>query len=193
MSGMNDESWFAAAYHEKDVTFRKFDERSEERKSLNNSSFSLIRQIAEVSEKNDDSNELSATGEGLKDHDSVMSLIKGEKSKPTSFNAASVSISQAAKPLTHRSSLISFLREDNDEAGIAARTPLENYYNPSERSGRYAASQDGTVSLREYSSAQSSNGSGRYSSLFKSKNQQDQSSGADDSLQSIYKRLLKCQ
>ena len=54
-----------------------------------------------------------------------MSLIKGQHSTPVNFKQDPINIAHIAKPLKNRSSLISFLREDNDDVGFAARAPID--------------------------------------------------------------------
>ena len=110
MSKANDENNFVKAYGENEVSFQNFDENTEPQDQLQNSAFSLIRQIAKEQDEKEHPESLLGNGDGLKDHDSVMSLIKGQHSTPVNFKQDPINIAHIAKPLKNRSSLISFLR-----------------------------------------------------------------------------------
>lgn len=125
MSKANDENNFVKAYGENEVSFQNFDENTDPQDQLQNSAFSLIRQIAKEQDEKEHPESLLGNGDGLKDHDSVMSLIKGQHSTPVNFKQDPINIAHIAKPLKNRSSLISFLREDNDDVGFAARAPID--------------------------------------------------------------------
>lgn len=201
MSKSNDEHNFVNAYGESGLNFQKFDENTDQKDELQNSPFSLIRQIAKEQDDKDPVSSLLGSADGLKDHSSVMSLIKGEKSSPVNFKQDSVNIAHIAKPLRNRSSLISFLREDNDAAGLMARAPVDylletgNYsFSDAKSQSHYSDPQRNSVYENALQNDSSKNTSkGRYSSLFKSNSHLASSSNSEDSLQAIYKRLLKCQ
>ena len=125
MSKANDENNFVKAYGENEVSFQNFDENTDPQDQLQNSAFSLIRQIAKEQDEKEHTESLLGNGDGLKDHDSVMSLIKGQHSTPVNFKQDPINIAHIAKPLKNRSSLISFLREDNDDVCFAARAPID--------------------------------------------------------------------
>lgn len=125
MSKANDENNFVKAYGENEVSFQNFDENTDPQDQLQNSAFSLIRQIAKEQDEKEHPESLLGNGDGLKDHDSVMSLIKGQHSTPVNFKQDAINIAHIAKPLKNRSSLISFLREDNDDVGFASRAPID--------------------------------------------------------------------
>lgn len=78
MSKANDENNFVKAYGENEVSFQNFDENTDPQDQLQNSAFSLIRQIAKEQDEKEYPESLLGNGDGLKDHDSVMSLIKGQ-------------------------------------------------------------------------------------------------------------------
>ncbi len=213
MTKANDEHNFVKAYEENDVSFQNFDENSEEQGGLENSAFSLIRQIAKAKDEKDNPEPLLGSGDGLKDHESVMSLIKGEKSTPVNFKHDSINIAHVAKPLRNRSSLISFLKEDNDAVGFAARAPIDylqdpNYQpnrqfsdysknnysyknNNSYQNNKLNQSRDSSDNYNKSNNPSENKSNGRFSALFKSNH--ETSSNGEDSLQAIYKRLLKCQ
>ena len=196
MTKANDEHNFVKAYEENDVSFQNFDENSEEQGGLENSAFSLIRQIAKAKDEKDNPESLLGSGDGLKDHDSVMSLIKGEKSTPVNFKHDSINIAHIAKPLRNRSSLISFLKEDNDAVGFAARAPIDYLQDPNYQPNRQFSDYSKNNYSDKYTSQERHDPSenktnGRFSALFKSNH--EASSNGEDSLQAIYKRLLKCQ
>lgn len=196
MSKANDEHNFVNAYGESGVNFQNFDENTDPQDELHNSAFSLIRQIAGEQDEKDHPQPLLGSADGLKDHSSVMSLIKGEQSTPVNFKHDSVNIAHIAKPLRNRSSLISFLREDNDAAGLMARAPVDyppqNYSSQTKRQNQYISTEQNESSVYD-SLRQNDNSKGRFSALFKSNSQAALSSYSEDSLQAIYKRLLKCQ
>ena len=204
MSKANDEHNFVKAYDENGVSFQNFDENSDEQSQLENSAFSLIRQIAKEKEQRDHPESQLGNGDGLKDHDSVMSLIKGENSTPVNFKQNTVNIAHIAKPLRNRSSLISFLKEDNDAVGFAARAPIDYLQEQNYQSNRqfsnnsqnnYSNKNQNNKSIEQHNNSNNSgqsNTHGRFSALFKS-NHETSSSNGEDSLQAIYKRLLKCQ
>lgn len=76
MSKANDENNFVKAYGENEVSFQNFDENTDPQDQLQNSAFSLIRQIAKEQDEKEHPESFLGNGDGLKDHDSVMSLIK---------------------------------------------------------------------------------------------------------------------
>ena len=106
-----------------------------------------------------------------------------------------------SKPLKNRSSLISFLREDNDDVGFAARAPIDyprdNYSFNNQKNDLKNSSYSEKYSDKyseihnNTNDSETTKSKGRFSALFKSNH--ETSSINEDSLQAIYKRLLKCQ
>lgn len=198
MTKANDENNFVKAYGENEVSFQNFDENTDPQDQLQNSAFSLIRQIAKEQDEKEHPETLLGNGDGLKDHDSVMSLIKGQHSTPVNFKQDPINIAHIAKPLKNRSSLISFLREDNDDVGFAARAPIDyptdnysvNNQNRALKQSNYSEKYSDNHSEFQNNSEKTKS-KGRFSALFKSNH--ETSSNNEDSLQAIYKRLLKCQ
>lgn len=201
MSKANDENNFVKAYGENEVSFQNFDENTDPQDQLQNSAFSLIRQIAKEQDEKEYPESLLGNGDGLKDHDSVMSLIKGQHSTPVNFKQDPINIAHIAKPLKNRSSLISFLREDNDDVGFAARAPIDyprdNYSFNNQKNDLKNSSYSEKYSDKyseihnNTNDSETTKSKGRFSALFKSNH--ETSSTNEDSLQAIYKRLLKCQ
>lgn len=211
MSTKSDELKFAEAYGEDKVKFSSFGRSTQKQEVLNNSSFALIRQIAEYQ---DGGTTLLGHGgaQAIRDHSSVMNLIRGKKEPSPAASSftprTAVSLVHAAKPLRNRSSLQSFLQqggvdlEEPPETALKAR-PQERHIDAvvaaAEIVAESAPEVRKSVPEMETSAKKASvpvakaASANRFSNLFKSAGHvYSRMRRTEDSLPIIYMRLLKC-
>lgn len=172
MATNDDELKFVTANHEEGVNFKSFETSKKKEDLCENSSFSLLRQMAQA--KNDlvQSSDLS-NSTVIRDSNSLRDLITGQDKLK---GLDTLSIKDASRPLRNRSSIQVFLSQGQQQENVqTALTSQNSSFNPFDNTA----------------TAQTSN-TKRFGALFKS-NSNKKASFKQDSLQDIFKRLLQCQ
>ena len=178
MSSKQDEQKFIDSYGENGVNFKNFSESSQSEDNCATSQFTLLREMSTIKEELEETDPSSPN--------SVMELIKGNEPKKKKDNEPKVNINYVAKPLRNRSSLPNFLKAGIDEDLIE---------------DNFSQDQDDFPSLNNVRSKNNSTAPAPvsrnvkgYKGLFKSSDRYtNNDQNTDETLQSIYKRLLKCQ
>lgn len=185
MAVKKDESSFVKAYKDEGIEFKSFQESQRRQDRAENSSFSLMRGLAQSKEEASEHGVLGSSLPPLRDRGSIMNLVHGKtsaSSAPNSLPEARINLVDVARPLRNRSSIHAFLSQNVPEEDMSFDT------NP------YLQNHDSTVAPIPPSSGAQTTSQKRYSSLFKSSgNSEFNQNKNSDSLQDIYKRLLECQ
>ena len=171
MATNDDELKFVTANHEEGVNFKSFETSKKKEDLCENSSFSLLRQMAQA--KNDlvQSSDLS-NSTVIRDSNSLRDLITGQAKLK---GLDTLSIKDASRPLRNRSSIQAFLSQGQLQEDVHVALSQNSSFNPFDNTA----------------TAQTSN-TKRFGALFKS-NSNKKASFKQDSLQDIFKRLLQCQ
>lgn len=173
MATNDDELKFVTANHEEGVNFKSFETSKKKEDLCENSSFALLRQMAQA--KNDlvQSSDLS-NSTVIRDSNSLRDLITGQDKLK---GLDTLSIKDASRPLRNRSSIQAFLSQGQLQEDVhVALSSKDLSFNP----------------LVDNATTGKSPNTKRFGALFKTTSTK-KASFKQDSLQDIFKRLLQCQ
>lgn len=184
MAVKKDESSFVKAYKDEGIEFKSFQESQRRQDRAENSSFSLMRGLAQSKDEASEHGVLGSSLPPLRDRGSIMNLVHGKTSASSALNSlpeARVNLMDVARPLRNRSSIHAFLSQNvPDDMAFDTNPYIQNH--------------DSTVAPIPSSQGAQVAPQKRYSSLFKNSGSSEfNQNKTSDSLQDIYKRLLECQ